>query len=73
MPTFTCFTRDDRYSVPSLTFWAAKDEADMRALARQDLSANPHHEAVEVRDGDRLLFVEERRPPSRPRLWLLRA
>jgi hypothetical protein len=60
MPTYTCLITDDRYTVPSLAFRLAADEREARRLALADLASNPHHEAFEVRDGDRLIFVERR-------------
>ncbi|WP_309090019.1 hypothetical protein [Phenylobacterium sp.] len=60
MRTYTCLVTDNRYSVPTLSFYLATDEERARELARRDLEANPHHSAFEVRDGDRLLFVERR-------------
>jgi hypothetical protein len=62
MATFTCLITDQR-TVPTLSFYLTTDEATARDLARQDLAANPHHEAFEVREGGRLLFVEERWSP----------
>lgn len=64
MPTYTCLTTDDRYSVPSLSFEAERNEAAVREKARLDLLRNPHHQAIEVREGDRIAFVERRRPPG---------
>jgi hypothetical protein len=69
MRTFTCLITDRRYAVPTLSFVLAQDAERARELARRDLAANPHHAAVEVREGDRLLFVEargERRPSMGP-------
>lgn len=64
MRTFTCLMTDKRYSVPTLTFYLAADEKAARAMARRDLAANPNHRACEVREDDRVLFVE-RRPERR--------
>ncbi|HEY8617667.1 hypothetical protein [Phenylobacterium sp.] len=60
MRTFTCLVTDRRYSIPTLTFYLAADENRAREFARWDLALNPQHSAFEVREGDRLLFVEER-------------
>lgn len=62
MRTFTCLVTDTRYSVPTLTFFMTTDEERARELARRDLALNPHHESFELREGDRLLFAEGRRP-----------
>jgi hypothetical protein len=64
LPTYTCLIVDDRYSVPSLTFHAAASEVEARAYAQADLDANPHHKAIEVRDGDEILFVARRKRPA---------
>ena len=53
----TCLSADSRYAVPTLSFYLAADEAQARALAVADLRANRHHEAVDVRNGDEVLFV----------------
>jgi hypothetical protein len=53
--TYALYVDDDRYSVPSLFFVTAEDEAALRRIGRQTL-ADPHHRSVEVRDGDRMLF-----------------
>lgn len=66
MPIYTCLTTDDRYTVPSLSFRTAPGEAGARRAAREDLAANPHRQAVEVRDGDRLICVEHCPPGEAP-------
>ena len=60
MPLYTWLVTDDRYRVPSLIFNVAPDDATVRTLVHLDLANNPHHRAIEVRDGDKLMFVESR-------------
>lgn len=61
MQTFTGFIEDDRYSTPTVMFFVANGEVQAREIAHQDLDANPHHLAFEVRDPqDSLLFVAQR-------------
>ena len=62
--TYTCLIVDNRYSVPSLAFHMASNDDDARAFAQADLAANPHHEAVEVRRDDEVLFIERRMHPD---------
>lgn len=64
MPIYTCLTTDDRYAVPSLSFRTAADETAARRAARKDRAANPHHQAVEILDGERPVSVEARRAGS---------
>jgi hypothetical protein len=59
MQTYTLFIDDDRYSVPTLQFVTADDAAAMWRIAREKLS-EPHHLAVEVREGDLMLVHIER-------------
>lgn len=61
METFTGFIEDDRYSTPTVMFFMAQGEAHAREIANGNLSANPHHLTVEVRDrSDELVFVARR-------------
>jgi hypothetical protein len=60
MRTFTFLMTDARYSVPTLSLHDAADEDAARALARRDVAANPNHQACEVREDDRTIFVEHR-------------
>ncbi len=46
MRTFTVFTIDSRYSVPTLTLLATEDEAVAIALAREELGKSEFHTAV---------------------------
>ena len=52
MRTFSLFTTDTRYRVPTLTLIAAEDEARAVALAYDNLAQSEFHTAVEVREGD---------------------
>ncbi|MCR5880812.1 hypothetical protein [Phenylobacterium sp. J367] len=63
MPTYTYLIVDDRYSVPSLKFEEAENDGEAQAAARADLQANPHHAAVEVRQGDQMISMERRAHP----------
>jgi hypothetical protein len=54
--TYTVYIRDARYSVPSLLFVDVKADVLVADLARQKLDESAHHLAVEVLDGDTLLF-----------------
>ena len=56
MRTYTVYIRDARYSVPSLHFVDVKPDVLVADLARQKLDESGHHLAVEVLDGDTLLF-----------------
>lgn len=60
MRTFTFLMTDTRYSVPTLSLYEAPDEAAAREQARRDLAANPNHQMCEVREDDRIVFVERR-------------
>jgi hypothetical protein len=55
MRTYSLYIEDDRYSVPTLQFVTAGDDAEIRRLAEAML-AKPHHQSVEVREGDVVLF-----------------
>jgi len=52
--TYSFYIEDDRYSVPTLLFVDAADDASALRMARDKL-AEPHHVAIEVRDGYRIL------------------
>jgi hypothetical protein len=58
MRTFACFFTDSRYSVPTLSFYLTSDGERARELARRELAANANYLGFEVREGQRLLFVE---------------
>jgi hypothetical protein len=61
MQTFTGFIDDDRYSIPTVMFFMAQGEGQARRFACQNLAANPHHKAFEVRTPhDVLLFIARR-------------
>lgn len=64
MKTFTAYIQDERYTALTLKFFSARGEAQAREIACYDLMTNPHHLAVEVCDGDQLLFIERRQPRS---------
>ena len=52
----TYFITDDRHEVQTLVLGFDEDLEQARERALRDLSANPHHLEIEVRDGDVLLF-----------------
>lgn len=56
----TCFITDQRRTIQSLALLATDDLAAARRYALEDLRANPHHIAVEIYDGDRLLLALSR-------------
>ncbi len=58
--TFSLFTTDRRYSVPTLQFLLAQDEARAQDLARRQLLASEDHLAVEVHENGQPLFREAR-------------
>ena len=57
MRSFEIYVFDDRYSVPTLHFVSAKDEARARDIAERILSESGHHLGVEVSEGGRALFL----------------
>lgn len=65
MRTFSLFTTDTRYSVPTLTLVLAEDDARATVLARNNLAESQFHIAVEVREGDRQV-CQLRRQEARP-------
>lgn len=66
MRTFSCFTFDDRRSVPTLSFLFAEDETRVRLLARRELLATPHASSIEICEGGKLLWIETATlPPAR--------
>ena len=65
MQTFSLFTTDTRYSVPTLTLVTAEDEAGAIALAQNNLAQSEFHIAVELLEGERR-FYQEVRPKIAP-------
>ena len=59
-PTLSCFISDDRHQVQTLRLLVGVTPEVARRLAVDDLRENPHHLAIEVRDGDDLLFSLDR-------------
>jgi hypothetical protein len=51
------FIADDRSNVETFLLLVGRDPKDARAIAEADLRDNPHHKAVEVRDGETLILV----------------
>ncbi|HRD28461.1 MAG TPA: hypothetical protein PLO65_09190 [Caulobacter sp.] len=60
MRTYAIYIRDVRYSVPSLLLVEAAAEERVADIARQKLEESPHHLAVEVVEGDTVLFRFQR-------------
>lgn len=56
MRDFSFHIHDDRYSVPTLEFVTASSEGRARELANERRGASKHRVAVDVHEGDRLLF-----------------
>ena len=56
MRTFTLFTTDSRYRVPTLTLLATEDETEAIALAREEIGQSEFHLSVEVREGDKCIY-----------------
>lgn len=56
MRTYAVYIRDARYSVPSLAFVDVRADTLVADLARRKLEESEHHLAVEVLDGETLLF-----------------
>ena len=54
------FITDNRHVVQTLRLLVGESVDGAHRMACQDLRDNPHHLAVEVRDGDRLLFCLRR-------------
>ena len=67
MQTYALFIEDDRYSVPTLVFVTANDDTAVRRIACEKLS-EPHHRAIEVRDGEAMLARIERSAGPTPSL-----
>ncbi len=61
-----CFIADDRSTVETFWLLVGRDPEDARAIAEADLRDNPHHKAVEVRDGETLILVLTREDLFRP-------
>jgi hypothetical protein len=61
MRSFSLFTTDSRYSVPTLTLVQAEDEAAAIVRAKAVLAASSFHTAVELREGDHPIYQEFKR------------
>jgi hypothetical protein len=60
MPDYRFFIKDERYSVPTLSFVSAVDLRRARELAEQRLLESAHHISIEVWNDEGLLFSVER-------------
>jgi hypothetical protein len=58
MRSFSLFTTDSRYTVPTLTLVEAPDKAAAIARAREALTVSSYHIAVELREGDERIYEE---------------
>ena len=56
MRAYTIFIEDDRYSVPTLVIIDTSTRARAEQLTLEKLTESPHHRAVELRLGDRLVY-----------------
>ena len=56
MRTFTLFTTDPRYNVPTLTLVVVEDEHRAIELAKVKLAQSDFHLAVELYDGARPIY-----------------
>jgi hypothetical protein len=56
MRTFSLFTTDTRYSVPTFALITVEDEQRAIELASADLGRSEFHLAVELHDGKRAIF-----------------
>jgi hypothetical protein len=61
MRSFSLFTTDARYRVPTLTLIQALEEGEAIARARQVLTASAFHTAIELREGDTRIYQEFKR------------
>lgn len=62
MRTFSLFTTDIRYGVPTLTLVEAEEERQAIAQALANLRRSPFHRAVELRDGSVSIFQKLKLP-----------
>lgn len=62
MKAFNLFIEDDRYSVPTVKLAVAETESRALAIATQQLAASPHHLAVEICYGEKLLATLRQGP-----------
>lgn len=58
MRTFSCFIRDPRSSIPTLTFVFARDVGRARALARRQMAETRGALSVEICENGALIAVE---------------
>jgi hypothetical protein len=61
MRSFSLFTTDSRYTVPTLTLIEAVDADDAIARAKDALAASAFHVAVELREDDERIYQEFKR------------
>ena len=64
MRTFSFFIHHAGSPTPTLMFEIASDEATLEALAKKALADSPHRLAVEVCEGDCVLFSLDRNGAS---------
>lgn len=60
MRTFSLFTTDTRYSVPTLTLLVVDSERQAIERAKATLGESEFHRAVELRDDERRIYQEIR-------------
>jgi hypothetical protein len=56
MRTFSLFTTDTRYSLPTVTLVLTEDAERAIALAEANLAQSRYHRAVELREGSRAIY-----------------
>jgi hypothetical protein len=60
MRTFSLFTVDTHYTVPTLTLLTVENEQRAIELAQANLDQSEFHRAVELRDGERAIYLRQK-------------
>jgi hypothetical protein len=60
MRTFSLFTIDTRYTVPTLTVLTVEDEQRAIEQAQANLDQSEFHRAVELWDGERTIYLRQK-------------
>lgn len=60
MPFYSIYIYDDRYSVPTLDVVVALDDVQATEMAVEKLSNSSHYLAVEIFEGERLVYKTHR-------------
>ena len=64
MKSFQFLVTDDRYTVPTLVFVESLSKAAAKALAKRQLESDRHYRAVEVWEGDAMIYSLAAPAPS---------